>query len=102
MVATLAICPQVSWAEGFTGQEFLEWSDSNQRNYIETQIVMASSIAARIKPQLSQCITDEFFGSKGLSQDGFSKVLTRVEEFSEYHPSSVLVIVLENTCGAFK
>ncbi len=101
MVASLAICPQVSYAEGFTGEVFLKRSTDDQRADVSTQLVMASSIAARIKPEVSECIGRVFFDELGMSESGFDTVIARVGEFSEFHPSSVLVIVIENECGSF-
>lgn len=88
-------------ADGFTGAVFLEWETSQQRGYIDAQLVMASTIATRIKPDLSQCLADEFYGPSGLTNDGFELMTDRIREFSEYHPSSVLVVVIENVCGGF-
>ncbi|MDF1804360.1 hypothetical protein [Thalassovita sp.] len=101
MAVTLATCPQKSLAEGFTGAEFLQQSTQEQRGYVSTQLVMASSIAARIKPSLAECIGRVFFDGSGLSDQGFDMVLARIEEFKAYHPSSVIVVVIESQCEPF-
>ncbi|MCE8001189.1 MAG: hypothetical protein HEP70_20370, partial [Rhodobiaceae bacterium] len=54
---------------GFHGAEFLERSLADQRGYVSTQLVMASSIAARIKPDLADCIGAEFFDGSGMSAE---------------------------------
>jgi hypothetical protein len=97
----LAICPQKSAAEGFTGKEFLTRSTADQRAFVSTQMVMASTISARIKPDHSACIGEVFFDNLGLSDRGFDTVMQRVREFQSYHPSSVMVIVVEQECGPF-
>ncbi|SMX28185.1 hypothetical protein TRP8649_02300 [Pelagimonas phthalicica] len=96
-----AICPQESAAEGFNGTEFLQRSADRQRAYISTQLVMASSIAARIKPAMADCIGSAFFDGTGLSETGFETSIERIREFNDYHPSSVLVVVIESQCGPF-
>ena len=96
-----AFHPQNSQAEEFTGTDFLQRSSQDQRGYVSTQLVMASSIAARIKPDLADCIGNEFFDGTGMSDKGFEKVMQRVREFQDFHPSSVLVIVIESACGTF-
>lgn len=101
MTALVAGFPQKSVAEGFTGQEFLQRAAQDQRGYISTQLVMASSIAARIKPSLADCIGREFFDGAGMSDEGFLSIIGRIKEFEAYHPSSVLVVVIENRCGKF-
>lgn len=97
----IAICPQVSAAEGFTGKEFLTWSSVQQRSYLDAQIVMASSIVTRTKQNMANCMADEFYGASGLTDEGFKKLVDTISEYDTYHPSSVLVVVIENVCGAF-
>jgi len=101
MAAALAICPQESLAEGFTGAEFLSWSQAQQRSYVNAQLVMASSIVARAKPDMSQCLADHFYGEQGVTDEQFDALRKTIEDYETYHPSSVLVIVIENTCGTF-
>ena len=96
-----AFHPQNSQAEEFTGTDFLKRSTQDQRGYVSTQLVMASSIAARIKPELAECIGHEFFDGNGMSDQGFETVMQRVREFKDFHPSSVLVVVIEGACGTF-
>ena len=101
LTMTAAIYPQKSQADGFNGQVFLERSEQDQRGFISTQMVMASSIAARVDPSLSECIGRVFFDGTGLSESGFQIITRRIAEFPNYHPSSVLVVVIEKACGAF-
>ncbi|MEO0666718.1 MAG: hypothetical protein AAFZ99_02270 [Pseudomonadota bacterium] len=100
MLATL-LCPQVLWAEAFTGGTLLTWSESDQRGYISAQLVMASTIASRNKPEMVDCIAETFFDGSGMSDEKFAEIVQTIGEYQSYHPSSVLVILLENTCGAF-
>ncbi len=101
MAVTLATCPQKSLAEGFTGAEFLSWSQAQQRSYVNAQLVMASSIVARAKPAMSQCLADHFYGDQGITDERFDTLRRTIEDYETYHPSSVLEIVIENTCGTF-
>ncbi len=101
MAAINTIYPQKSLANEFTGKQFLKRSAEDQRGYISTQLVMASSIAARIKPSLAECIGEAFFDGTGMADDGFEKVIARIAEFDAYHPSSVIVVVIENQCEPF-
>jgi hypothetical protein len=101
LIGAAFIYPQKLTAQDFTGQRFLEWSETDQRNYIFTQLVMAASIAARIRPELSTCISDAFVGSAGLSDRGYGRLMSRIGEFETYHPSSVIVVTIEDACGPF-
>lgn len=101
LMLAAAAYPQKSEAESFTGTEFLGWPETEQRGYVSAQIVMASSIVAREKPTMAQCISDKFYGERGLTQAGFDKIQGAINEYRTYHPSSVVVILIENACGRF-
>lgn len=89
-------------ADGLTGNQFLTWDRGDQASYLQTQLVMAGSIAARVKPPLSDCIADNFFAETGgISEAGHDRVLDNVREFTDFHPSSVLVVTIEAACGSF-
>lgn len=92
---------QTSAANGFTGNEFLGWNSDQQRGYIEAQLVMATTIATRSDQERSDCIAGFFFDHSGLSETGFKNAVDRISEFRDYHPSSILVVMIENECGAY-
>ncbi|MEP2640080.1 hypothetical protein [Roseobacter sp.] len=100
-LAAALVCPQVSAAQEFTGKTFLTWSNADQRGYISAQLVMASTIASRIKPDMNACIAGAFFDGTGMSDAAFDQVVQTIGEYQDFHPSSVLVILLENECGTF-
>lgn len=93
--------PQETVAESFSGSVFFEWSVAEQRGYLDAQLVMASSIVTRKKPDMAQCIADHFYGSNGLTNTAFQELVDTIRTYESYHPSSVLVVVIENRCGAF-
>ncbi|MGJ8530145.1 MAG: hypothetical protein ACSHWX_16600 [Maritalea sp.] len=101
LTALAAINPQKSSAEGFTGSDFFQWNDDQQHGYVSAQLGMAVSISTRIKPELAECIAEVFYGDHGMSDKGFEIITARVHEFGDYHPSSVIVVVIENRCGTF-
>lgn len=101
MAAASTIFPQELLANSFTGEQFAQWTDAQQRSYLNAQIVMASSIVTRAKPGMAQCMADKYYGANGLSEDGFQEISKVIREYNNYHPSSVLVVVLENACGKF-
>ncbi len=88
-------------AEGFTGVEFLEWSKADQTAYINSQVVMASTIVTRDKPEMARCIADNYFSETGLTDAQLNDLIANVEQYQSYHPSTVLVAVIEATCGKF-
>jgi len=62
---------------------------------------MASTIAARINPELANCISETFFGENGLTRTALETLLGFIAEFPTYHPSSVALVVIERECGGF-
>lgn len=96
-----AICPQESKAGGFSGTEFLTWDEGEQRGYLSAQIVMASSIVTRTKPNMAQCMADRYYGDDGLTDAGFEELQGLIRKHPTFHPSSTLVVVLERECGPF-
>ena len=101
LVMVAAICPQKSAAEGFTGSAFLQWNDAEKRGFIDAQLVMASSIVSRSKPAMSRCMADQYYGDSGLTDAGYEAFIEAIGQFEDFHPSSVLIVVIENECGAF-
>lgn len=95
------IYPQQTSAEAFTGKTFLSWPEEEQRGYLDAQIVMASTIVSRTKPEMSQCMAELYYGSLGLTNEGFASLINRIQEYETFHPSSVLVAVIEKECGSF-
>lgn len=77
------------------------WAEPQQKSYIEAQLVMASTIATRTDADRALCIADTFFDARGLSNAAFGRTIERIREFSEFHPSSVLVVMIESNCGAY-
>ncbi len=101
MMVAATFHPQISEAAGFTGKEFLAWTVEDQKSYLEVQMVMAATIAARIKPILSDCLARKFYGNNGLSEKGLSQVVMEIRNYSDFHPSSVALVVMERECGGF-
>lgn len=55
----------------------------------------------RNNPEQAQCIADAYYSDTGLTDQGYAEIRAKVSEFESYHPTSVLVVMVENQCGAF-
>lgn len=97
MAATL-LFPQVLQAEAFTGAAFLTWSEASQNSYIRTSVTMASFIATRTNEATAECL-DAWYTSSSGTQDGF--IRKKIADNAEFHPSIVIMLVLEEACGSF-
>lgn len=101
-VAALAICPQVSAAGTFTGKEFLDWSGASQASYIRTSVTMAAMVVMQTNEKTGACIDEWYFGQPAYADQRNRLIQDRIQEFSEYHPSAVIAVVLQEHCGKFR
>lgn len=88
----------VAW-EGFKSSKFLTYPVESQKSYISTAVMMAGVIAAQNVPEQAQCIdrwTSEHDGS------GYKPVIEAMQRLPDYHPSGVILAVLNKACGSFE
>ncbi len=101
MVASLAICPQVSLAEGFTGETFLTWKTDSQQNYVRISVATATFVATRTNPATATCLDEWFAKDADVSAQRTNELLATISRNSEFHPAAVIVLALERECGSF-
>ncbi len=101
IMAAGAFHPQISTAEGFTGTEFLTWNPSGQDSYIRTSVTMATFLATRTNPPTATCLDDWYAASVATSDARHTFIREKIGKNAEYHPSAVILLVLEEACGAF-
>jgi len=100
LVAT-AVYPQKSIAEGFDGRTFLAWSQAAQDSYIQTSVTMAAIIATKTRPDAGDCI-DAWYLAPGADREARNaEVRGAIGRNSEFHPSGVIFLMLEQECGPF-
>lgn len=101
MVAGGAICPQNSLAEGFSGQDFLAWSQQGQESYVSTSIVMATLVATRTNTKTAACLETWYALDAETRADKNTEVIGKIKRNADYHPSAVILLVMEEACGSF-
>ena len=101
LTAVVAIYPQKSAAEKFTGAEFLAWSVEGQDSYNGTSITMATLVAGRTNPARATCLDEWYATSETLAAQRDAEIRDTIRRNAEYHPSAVIVLVLEEACGHF-
>lgn len=94
--------PQVSSAQGFTGAEFLTWSDEAQDSYIQTSITMATMVISETNNTAADCLDTWYLGEEDSQNERHAEIIGRINEFSTYHPSAVILVVIRNACGPLK
>jgi hypothetical protein len=101
LVMIAGVYPQKSAAEGFVGSEFLTWSIEGQDNYIGTAVTMATFVASRTNPETSTCLNTWYAGNEDIAAQRNADIRSAIARNAEYHPSAVILLVLEEACGAF-
>lgn len=100
-LAALVICPQISWADGFTGKEFSAWERVSQDSYIQTSVAMIGVVASRVQPEISQCINDWYFKTDVSISERNGEIRALVIQYVDYHPSAVILATVQEACGEF-
>ncbi|MEL7398082.1 MAG: hypothetical protein AAFN44_17110 [Pseudomonadota bacterium] len=97
MVICATICPQKSEA-GTTTADFLEWERAAQESFLQTSIGMLTAIASQVNSDVASCIGDWYYSSDQ-EEVRHDEMLEVMSEYSEYHPSTVVLAYVENICG---
>ena len=89
-------------ADKFTSADVLEWSGENQTFYFQTSITMAGAIATQTNPKVARCLNDWYFKDVSKRPKRNEQILAAMRQHREYHPSGVILAVLQKACGSFK
>lgn len=98
-IGILAMFTMPAYAEEFTGASLLAWEEKQQDWYFQTSVTMASFIAAQNQDSLAQCIDKWYFEETATKNVEIRQKLTA---FSTYHPSGIILAVIEKACGKFQ
>ncbi len=94
------VCSNAAVAdEGFKASEFLKFPQENQRGYISASAMMAGLIATQNMPDQAKCI-DRWVTEEATR--GHPKISEAMKVHGDYHPTAVIMSVLQRACGAFK
>ncbi|WP_439543306.1 hypothetical protein [Hyphomicrobium sp.] len=100
-LATLStiVCGGAAVADdGFKSSKFLTYPAESQSSYIGTAVMMAGVIASKNVPEQARCI-DKWAATHIAS--GYQPVIEAMQNFPEYHPTGVIIAVLQKSCGSF-
>lgn len=98
----ITVCfPQILAAEGFTGEQFLGWPQEAKTTFFQNSLLMASTISSRIDSDHADCVSDWYFESDVDQEVRNQTLLETVAEYPEFHPSAVILAVLERECGQY-
>ncbi|MEM9356810.1 MAG: hypothetical protein AAGB04_11395 [Pseudomonadota bacterium] len=80
----------------FTSADFLKYPKQSQASFINASVVMASLIAGQNSDAQAKCL-NAWSGAQVKS--GYPAVLSAMQRFPDYHPSGVVLAVLQKQCG---
>lgn len=95
----LASYPQPSGAQGFTGAEFATWSEASQDGYIQTSVTMAAVIAAQVNGEVAGCLDAWYAPGQPVQSERNALIRSFIAEHADFHPSGVILAVLQDACG---
>lgn len=98
-LSTIVCSSGASADDGFKASDFLKFPQENQRGYISASAMMAGLIATQNVPDQAKCI------SRWVADEatrGHPKITEAMKVHGEYHPTAVIMSVLQKECGAFK
>ena len=99
LAASIAIYPQQSTAQSFTGSDFALWSVQEQDGYIQTSITMAGVVMTQIRPEVSRCI-DQWYLGDGRKEERNAYIRETITgHAASYHPSGTILAILSDQCG---
>lgn len=85
--------------DSYTSAEFLERTIESQNAFMQTSVTMIGVVATRIRPEIAHCIDDWYGGDAMDQRNDFIRSVMR--EHSEFHPSGVVLAVVQRACGRF-
>ena len=98
----VGLYPQTSAAENFTSEKLLAYEKEAQKNFIEISITMAATVATQANPKVARCINDWYFKDKPRQPQRNEHIVSVMRQYPGYHPSGVILAVLQKACGSFK
>lgn len=96
------IYPQktVAGDKKFTAAEVLTWEAESQDWYFQVSTGMAAALASQNNSPAALCINDWYFRTDAIKAEQNDYIRTIMRRFPDYHPTLVMISVLEKECGS--
>lgn len=102
VIGASAVIAGCARAEGFTGTQFLEWPIESQNSYFQSSATMSVFIASRNDPEQATCLNDWYYDDNAVNPDRNDEFRAAIRENPTYHPSGVVLAVMQKACGSFE
>jgi len=101
-LAILAVgSPQKTHADGLTSADFIAWDKPSQNSFLFSSVGMAAAIASQTEPKIAQCLNEWYFKGDDAREARNAEILEFMGQYETYHPTTVILAVVENACGEF-
>ncbi len=87
---------------GTTTADFLKWERKAQASYLHTSITMIGVVATQTKSEIATCIDEWYFQTSQIRDKRDQEILSGMANYADYHPSTVILALVEQACGKFK
>jgi len=74
----------------------------SQASFIDISVTMAGAIAANSRPEVARCLNDWYFKDTAIQDRRKEAIREAMRTYPEYHPSAVILGVLQKACGSFR
>ncbi len=99
-VATLCAAYAAAEDEKFTAADVVAWDQTNQDWYFEVAASMGAALASQNSTERARCINDWYFKDEDSRQEANSYIREVMARFPGYHPTLVMISILEKECGS--
>jgi len=102
-VLALASYPHISFADGFTSSDVLEWSAESQDSYFQTSVTMIGVVATQTGTHghIAACIDDWYWQGDVANPENNDTIRAAMQRFPDLYPQAIVLAVVEKQCGNF-
>lgn len=100
MVVAGVALPVQADEDKFTAADVLGWDQKSQDWYFEVATGMAAVLATQNQSPHAGCIDDWYFRPDNEKAVVNDDIRTTMARFSEFHPTQILVAIIEKQCGS--
>lgn len=98
------ICPQLAWADEFTGADVLKWAEAEQASYFSTSVGMVGIVAMQTgRHDTAVTCINNWYWPGGMPEHSLQNdtIRTVMGSLPDVHPQAVIMAVIERECGSF-
>tara|TARA_R110002167_G_scaffold360004_1_gene577321 strand:+ start:11622 stop:11969 length:348 start_codon:yes stop_codon:yes gene_type:complete len=96
---TTIIYPQISEAEGFSGEGLLKWDEANQNSYFWSSVTMAGVIASQNRREAARCIDEWYSGNDRRREERNQLIRKTMQKYPSHNPQAVIFAIIRKQCG---